>query len=416
MHLTTPQLVFTCFFLFGLLNNVLYVVILSAAIDLVGASTPKAIVLLANITPALLIKGSAPFYIDRFPYATRIWVLLLLSSLGMLIISLTPTGAIFFKVSGIGLGSLSSGLGELTFLQLTHFFPRKFAIGGFSSGTGGAGLLGSFVFLLMTNILSLPVRAVLFGFAIVPWAFILVFFVALPHPEMKYDLIGDPSEILLIDTDFDNSIGTRTPTNSYEPGFSKWCRLKLHCEETLQKIKPLFLRYMLPLGSVYLSEYIINQGVSPTLLYPLDTLPKWLFSTYRDLYVVYGFVYQVGVFLLRTSNLFGIRIHNLYLMAILQFVNLLLLLVQSISDKPFGSIYVLMLVILYEGLLGGLSYVNTFLSVSENVAPEMREFSMGCTSMSDSVGVVIAGCINWWLEPKLCSLQVARGREWCRSG
>ena len=39
---------------------------------------------------------------------------------------------------------------------------------------------------------------------------------------------------------------------------------------------------------------------------------------------------------------------------------------------------------------------------------------MGCVSISDSLGIVIAGCINWWLE--LCHLQVARGRDWCLKG
>ena len=37
--------IFLSFLLFGLINNILYVVILSAAIDLVGSSTPKAVVL-----------------------------------------------------------------------------------------------------------------------------------------------------------------------------------------------------------------------------------------------------------------------------------------------------------------------------------------------------------------------------------
>ena len=37
-------------------------------------------------------------------------------------------------------------------------------------------------------------------------------------------------------------------------------------------------------------------------------------------------------------------------------------------------------------------------------------------SISDSLGIVIAGCINWWLELKLCHLQVARGRDWCLKG
>jgi hypothetical protein len=41
---------------FGLLNNVLYVIILSAALDLVPATTPKGIVAFFNIFPALLVS------------------------------------------------------------------------------------------------------------------------------------------------------------------------------------------------------------------------------------------------------------------------------------------------------------------------------------------------------------------------
>lgn len=52
------------FFLLGLLNNVLYVVILSAALDLVDkASTPKGVILAVNIAPALLVKVGWPYLV-----------------------------------------------------------------------------------------------------------------------------------------------------------------------------------------------------------------------------------------------------------------------------------------------------------------------------------------------------------------
>lgn len=38
-----------------------------------------------------------------------------------------------------------------------------------------------------------------------------------------------------------------------------------------------------------MAEYIINQGISPTLLFPLDEMP---FDRYRDAYVTYGTLYQ----------------------------------------------------------------------------------------------------------------------------
>lgn len=47
---------FAAFMTFGLLNNVLYVIILSAALDLVPATTPKGIVAFFNIFPALIVS------------------------------------------------------------------------------------------------------------------------------------------------------------------------------------------------------------------------------------------------------------------------------------------------------------------------------------------------------------------------
>ena len=74
----------------------------------------------------------------------------------------------------------------------------------------------------------------------------------------------------------------------------------------------------------------------------------------------------------------GIRIKRLYLLSVLQFINVMITLYQSIYDLPFHLIWWLFLLIFYEGLLGGASYVNTFKSVSEQVSRTKREFSMGC--------------------------------------
>ena len=57
--------IYCYFWLFGLINNVLYVVILSAAVDIVGPTLPKSLVLLADIFPSLAIKLCSPFFIDK---------------------------------------------------------------------------------------------------------------------------------------------------------------------------------------------------------------------------------------------------------------------------------------------------------------------------------------------------------------
>lgn len=399
--------IFVSFFLFGLLNNILYVIILSAAIDLVGSSTPKAVVLLADIVPAFLIKLTAPFYVHLIPYHVRLWLLVLLSSLGMLVISLAPEIAIGLKVFGITVASVSSGLGELTFLQLTHFYNEDYSLGGFSSGTGGAGLFGSFIFMILTNVVGLQVWIVLLLCSVSPLGFIFTFYGLLPaYSPLAYQSLDIEPDSVLVE-EIDKSFSWRNLSIS---------GIKQHIGDTFLEIKPLFVPYMLPLSSVYLSEYVINQGISPTLLFPLHDLPRWLFSSYRDIYVVYGFLYQLGVFISRSSINFGIRIKNLYHLSILQFINVLVTLTQSAYDVPFNKIWLLLVLIFYEGLLGGFSYVNTFATVSENSPRDRREFNMGCVSISDSLGIVMAGCINWWLEPTLCHRQVSNGRDWCLNG
>ncbi|KAG2731864.1 hypothetical protein G9P44_005451 [Scheffersomyces stipitis] len=50
---------------------------------------------------------------------------------------------------------------------------------------------------------------------------------------------------------------------------------------------------------------------------------------------------------------FGIRIKQLYALSLLQFANVVITLYQSVYDAPFSSIWPLMGLIFYEGLLGG---------------------------------------------------------------
>jgi battenin len=74
------------FFMFGLINNVLYVIILSAALDLVPPSTPKGIIAFCNIFPALIAKLAWPYLLKgKIRYARRIASCCGLSVLGMIV-------------------------------------------------------------------------------------------------------------------------------------------------------------------------------------------------------------------------------------------------------------------------------------------------------------------------------------------
>lgn len=115
------------FFLFGVINNVLYVIILSAALDLVPTSTPKGIILFCNIAPALLAKIGWPYLLKgRIHYARRLFGCCTLSVAGMIVVAAFES--LPARLLGISFASFSSGLGELTFLQLsTTYHPPSVA-------------------------------------------------------------------------------------------------------------------------------------------------------------------------------------------------------------------------------------------------------------------------------------------------
>ncbi len=174
-----------------MINNVLYVIILSAALDLVGPTVPKGVVLLADIIPSFLVKLCAPYFIHVVPYPIRIILMAGISTTGMLLIALTRPntdgstdgGTIGTKMSGVALASLSSGFGELSFLSLTHFYGQ-FSLAAWGSGTGGAGLIGAGSYVFLTSV-GFGVRNTLLASSLLPIILLVNFFVVLPLGPMR---------------------------------------------------------------------------------------------------------------------------------------------------------------------------------------------------------------------------------------
>lgn len=203
-------------------------VILSAAIDLVGPEAPKAIVLLADVMPSFAIKFAAPFFVHKIPYSVRISSLVALSSIGMLIIAFSERVAP--RLFGVILASLSSGLGEISFLQLTHFYS-EWSLPGFSSGTGAAGLVGSFAFLILTTWIGISPKTALILFSLVPFAFWLTYGLLLPPGDsnlaMKYSSVGPNTD--------EEDDGEEPVINDNSQSTVK---------STLDKLSPLIIPYM----------------------------------------------------------------------------------------------------------------------------------------------------------------------------
>ena len=181
------------FWLFGLVNNVLYVIILSSALDLVGPTVPKSAVLLFDVVPSFFVKLTAPYYIHVVPYRVRVFAFAALSTCGMLIIALTGSASsgtprqpslpsqdqILLRMSGVVIASISSGGGELSFLGLTSFYGST-SLAAWGSGTGGAGLVGAGAYVLATTTIGLSVRTTLLASSLLPVIMLVSFFMILP--------------------------------------------------------------------------------------------------------------------------------------------------------------------------------------------------------------------------------------------
>ncbi|XP_040399605.1 battenin isoform X2 [Cygnus olor] len=130
------------FWLLGLCNNTPYVVMLSAAHDILRPpEMPPAprngsrydcspistgAVLLADILPTLLIKLAAPFCIHLLPYNLRV-VAVTAAAWGSFALVAAAAG-VAVSLVGVVLASASSGLGEVTFLALSSLYPSYFCL------------------------------------------------------------------------------------------------------------------------------------------------------------------------------------------------------------------------------------------------------------------------------------------------
>ena len=410
--------------LLGLINNVLYVIILSAALDLVGPTLPKSLVLLFDVVPSFLTKLLLPYVIHAIPYHLRIPILVLLSFLGMQFVAYAPS--LGWRMFGVALASVASGIGELSFVGLTHYYGQ-FALASWGSGTGAAGLVGAGMYSVVTTWWRWSIRGALAIFSFLPIVMLVSFFGVLPREVLHHrkvprenesedeeetdvgsmeaeGLLSQPSPI---------GEGARPAVSTQHASIPNFLHSLKH---KLQRTQKLFFPYMLPLLLVYIAEYTINQGVSPTLLFGVEKpgerpVPSPPFKHFRDFYPTYNTIYQLGVFISRSSHLL-VRVHALYPPSLLQCLNLVILILQALFPY-FPNVYLVFLVIFWEGLLGGAVYVNTFAKVSEDMSGQEREFSLGAVTVADSGGICIAGFVGLWLEGALCRFQVERGREWC---
>lgn len=129
-----------CFAGFGLLLHSGFSIIVSGAQDiLAGTNIPTTALLASHVGPMVLVVITAPWFMNRISYFTRIMVVFLSISIGLLLIIFVD--GVPGKLCGVAFYAVAHGLGEITVLALGAFYGEM-ALSSFSAGSGAGILVG----------------------------------------------------------------------------------------------------------------------------------------------------------------------------------------------------------------------------------------------------------------------------------
>jgi len=150
--------------------------------------------------------------------------------------------------------------------------------------------------------------------------------------------------------------------------------------------------YTIPLFFVYMTEYMMQAGVWPAIGFPVTSA-----SARGQFYHYANWTYQVGVFVSRSSgNMFTVSLTMLWVMPMLQLVNLCLF--WLISVHHFWYDYSLLIMCFVVGLLGGGVYVQGYNRINADMPKELREFALSSASVADSVGILVADISSLFIQ------------------
>jgi len=405
------------FWTLGLLNNASYVIMIACAKNISEGGT--ALVFLANVGPSMIVKLSAPYWFDHVTYKHRMFMatVAMVGSFSLVASNSSENAtstsaskiALAWKLLGVALGSLQSGLGEASLLALagkcdgeksSSTDSKRQCLTCFSSGTGMAGVFGFFWKWIWSDFFGLPVSTMLWLAMVLPVGYWGTFrhvmeiesqlapIAATSESSIPEEAMPSEESALANDASFEafsspERIGHRTKVENMTV-YQRFC--------FVLRLWP----YIVPLFTVYASEYALQAGTWTAIGFPVTDVES------RDRFFEFSnWMYQAGVFLSRSSGtLWTAPIWILWLMPGLQCVNLALFSYVA-SHANTTSLYsptTLYFGAFYTGLLGGLSYINSYTRICKDISLEYQELALSSTSVGESLGIVVADILGLFIQ------------------
>ncbi|OWF50565.1 battenin-like [Mizuhopecten yessoensis] len=388
-------------FILGAINNLPYVIVVSAAKTIADSFDERnqvGLVVGANVALSVVVKFGNTFFLLK----TRYWIRYVVNAVLMLIglFGVAYAFSFWFALICIVFVGASAAFGENVALGYLRLFPSTL-VNAWSSGTGMAGVLGAGIYIIFgcvvgagghntAQLKSLTKYAFLLTTPFVALYMISYFFIIKPPlPEETSDQ-GSARSVGNVQAEEEEDEVHKPLLHDAVSGEEQVFeapaeRLRMYEETMCRRIIRCFkLTTWLSfnLCAVYLFEYIV-QGCAAKVR------PK---SEYNigcpELYAALSLCYQAGVFVSRSSVQL-LRIQRIEILTILQAINMVIWLFDV--HYKFMPTSILPVVMIYVGLLGGASYVNIFFRLlHDDVYPDKdRELCINIVAIFITLGIVL---------------------------
>ena len=378
------------FFLLGSINNLPYVIVTSAANTIADSFDQRnnvGVVFFANVALSVIVKSINGFLLLKVSYGIRIFVNAVIMLIGLFGVAFAFD--FWFAIICIVFVGASAAFGENVALGYLRLFPSKF-VNAWSSGTGMAGVLGSTIYIIFgcvvgaggqndAKLKNLTKNAFLLTSPVVLLYLLAYFWIIKIPPESEELTRNDPDiqqekEGLLENNEKDENGQLDEISEPPEVVVESAGSRILRCFKLVSWVS-------FNLCIVYMFEYVAQGSAA-------KVRPK---SEYNkgcpELYAGLSLCYQAGVFVSRSSvQLFTIK--RVEILSILQLINMVLWLLDV--HTKFIPVYLLPILMIYVGLLGGASYVNIFYILLNNSKyPEKdRELCINIAALFITVGII----------------------------
>ncbi|KAI6216778.1 Battenin [Aphelenchoides besseyi] len=343
----------------------------------------------ADIFPAFILKLTMPFFMDRIPFGIRHVFICVFQLSAYLTVGFSANVKI--SLLGVVFASISDGVGDVSYLSLSSHYP-KHMVSALCSGTGSAGLIGSFLYAFLTesNLVGLSPKTAILLMTIGPCFLFASYFVLLSHASTVHQItLSDPKTWLVPRKR--QTLSTITPSccdDDLKPATLNY----MHHES--------LLKYALPLAITFFFEYFAVESL--TAFFVFDCAHGFNLSPSSQ-YRWFAVVYRLGGLIGRSSvNLVQFPFVCLLIVPLIQGLNGVVFLTESLIHY-LPHIYIALILLFFIGIIGGSNYCNTFYRIHKEVPSNAREFSLGFVSMADVFGILAAAFISIPTHNAICS-------------